>query len=168
MPNSGPMFQTRHDLDQNVRRSIVDNLNQRLAETLDLYTQVKQAHWNIKGPNFFQLHELFDQLAEEIFPYVDRLAERATALGGYALGTARMAASASSLPEFPRDASDERQILDAVIDRYSRYIAANRRAMGQSDQDLPTQDLYIEIGQVADKHLYFLESHVQSSAQRAG
>lgn len=168
MSTSGLMFQTRIDLDQNLRRALIDSLNQRLAETVDLYTQVKQAHWNVKGMEFFQLHELFDKLAGEILPFVDTIAERVTALGGYANGTLRMAASASGLPDFPRDAIDGRQMLDAIIDRYSRYVAGNRNAMRQSEQDLATQDILIDIGRVTDKHLYFLEAHVQGAVQRAG
>lgn len=167
MPNSGPMFQTHIDLDQNLRRTLIDGLNQRLAETLDLYTQIKHAHWNVKGMDFFQLHELFDKLADEILPFVDTIAERVTALGGYANGTLRMAASASGLPEFPREAIEGRQMLDVVIDRYSRYVARNREALGQSERDLATQDILIDIGRLTDKHLYLLEAHLQAAVQRA-
>lgn len=168
MSTQGLMFQTRIDLDQDLRRSLIDSLNQRLAETLDLYTQVKQAHWNVKGSDFFQLHELFDKLADDLLPFVDTIAERVTALGGYANGTVRMAASGSGLPEFPREAIDGRQMLDVVIDRYSRYVAGNRSSIAQSERDLATQDMLIEIARVTDKHLYFLEAHVQGAVQRAG
>src|SRR5260370_41843776 len=96
-----PMFKTRIELPEKDRHALIGLLNQRLADTADLYSQNKQAHWNVKGPNFFQLHELFDQLASDVFPFIDMIAERVTALGGLATGTVRMSASNSALPESP-------------------------------------------------------------------
>src|SRR5687767_14692724 len=90
-------FPTRIDLAADKRDKLVEILNQQLADTFDLYSQSKQAHWNVKGPQFHQLHELFDDLAEELQGYTDLIAERATALGGTALGTVRMSAEASRL-----------------------------------------------------------------------
>ena len=90
---SKPMFSTRNDLSREIRVRMIELLNQQLADTFDLYSQTKQAHWNVKGAQFFQLHELFDKLAEELQGYVDQIAERATALGGLALGTVRMSAA---------------------------------------------------------------------------
>ena len=89
---------THIDLPETDREPLIELLNKRLADTADLYSQVKQAHWNVKGLDFFQLHQLFDQLAGEVFPYIDLIAERATALGGVATGTVRMAAASSTLP----------------------------------------------------------------------
>lgn len=83
------LFLTRNDLPLEIREKIVTLLNQHLADTFDLYSQTKQAHWNVKGPQFFQMHELFDKLAEEVEDLVDMIAERATSLGGIAQGTAR-------------------------------------------------------------------------------
>src|SRR6187401_1893073 len=94
-------FETSIDIDSETREQLVNLLNQQLADTFDLYSQTKQAHWNVKGPHFIQLHELYDKLAAELTDHVDTIAERATALGGVALGTARMASAASRLPEFP-------------------------------------------------------------------
>ena len=100
---SQQMHPTRIDLPQDTRIQVIAVLNQSLASTLDLKTQVKQAHWNVKGMDFFQLHSLFDEMAEELEEYIDMVAERVTALGGMAMGTARTAASHSTLPEFPFD-----------------------------------------------------------------
>jgi starvation-inducible DNA-binding protein len=166
---TGPNFQTHIDLPQDARNRLVALLNQQLAETLDLYTQTKQAHWNVKGNNFFQLHELFDQLASDVFGFIDTIAERATALGGYPLGTARMAAGASKLPEYPRDAIDGRQHLEALIDRFSKYTANNRRALdaAQNDDDQATADIFTDVARTVDKGLWFLEAHLQAAAQKA-
>ncbi len=105
-----PSFQTHIDFPADVRQKLIELLNQQLADTLDLYTQTKQAHWNVKGTGFFQLHELFDQLASDVFGFIDTIAERVTALGGYACGTARMAAQTSKLAEYPPEAMEDANI----------------------------------------------------------
>jgi starvation-inducible DNA-binding protein len=158
-----PAFPTRVDLPEKERQPLIELLNARLADTADLYSQVKQAHWNVKGLNFFQLHLLFDQLAAEVFPFIDLIAERATALGGVAMGTARMAAESSNLPEYPVEAVDGPKHLKALIDRYAVYTANIRRAIDTADEhnDKSTADIFTEISRTADKQLWFLEAHVQ-------
>ncbi len=167
---TGPVFQTHIDLAADTRQHMIELLNRRLAATLDLYTQTKQAHWNVKGTNFFQLHELFDLLAGHVFEFIDTIAERVTALGGYALGTARMAAQSSELAEYPREAVDGRQHLEALIDRFSRYTADNRKALdaAQNDDDQATADIFTDVARAIDKDLWFLEAHLQAAAHRAG
>jgi starvation-inducible DNA-binding protein len=157
-------FETRIDLADQDRRPLIDLLNERLADTADLYSQIKQAHWNVKGLNFFQLHELFDQLAAEVFPFMDLIAERATALGGAALGTARMAAASSSLPEYPVEATEGREHLKAMIDRYAAFTSNIRKAIDVADEhhDKGTADIFTEISRTVDKQLWFLEAHIQS------
>jgi starvation-inducible DNA-binding protein len=92
-------YKTSIDLPAEVREQVITLLNQHLADTFDLYSQAKQAHWNVKGAQFFQLHELFDKLADEAQEYVDLIAERVTALGGTAAGTVRISAAASRLDD---------------------------------------------------------------------
>lgn len=157
-------FATRIDLPEKHRQALIELLNQSLADTSDLYSQLKQAHWNVKGLSFYQLHELFDDLAAEVFPFIDMLAERATALGGIALGTTRMAAQNSTLPEYPLAAIDGPAHLNALVERYAAYAAAIRRAIDQADDhhDKSTADLFTEISRSSDKQLWFLESHLQA------
>src|SRR3954471_24397407 len=102
------MFKTKNELPEATRGKVVELLNARLADCIDLQTQTKQAHWNVKGPNFIALHELFDKINAAVEDYVDEIAERAVQLGGVAEGTARMAAKRSSLPEYPANAADGR------------------------------------------------------------
>jgi len=156
-------FPTHIDLPEADREPLIELLNGRLADTADLYSQLKQAHWNVKGPNFFQLHQLFDQLAEEVFPYIDLIAERATALGGVAMGTARMAAANSILPEYPVEAAEGERHVEALIDRYTVFTTNIRKAIDVADKrhDRSTADLFTEISRTADKQLWFLEAHVQ-------
>ena len=120
-------FETRNDLPDEVRDHMVELLNARLADTADLYGQLKQAHWNVKGSDFIQLHLLYDTIAESVLPFVDEIAERATALGGLALGTVRMAAKSSSLDEYPLDATDGTATLEVVADRLAAYGAVGAR-----------------------------------------
>ncbi|MBW4662571.1 MAG: DNA starvation/stationary phase protection protein Dps [Drouetiella hepatica Uher 2000/2452] len=164
---SQQMHQTRIDLPQDLRIQVIAVLNQSLASTLDLKTQVKQAHWNVKGMDFFQLHSLFDEMAEELEEYIDMVAERVTALGGMAMGTARTAASRSTLPEFPFDILNGQDHVMALADRYALYAKEVREAIDTTDElgDADTADLYTEISRAIDKRLWFLEAHLQTSAE---
>src|SRR6266478_4188336 len=105
--DSRPLWPTQNDLPDKVRRDTVDLLNQQLADALDLALQTKQAHWNVKGPNFIALHELFDEIVDAAEEYMDLIAERVVQLGGTAEGTVQNAAKRSTLKEYPLSASDE-------------------------------------------------------------
>lgn len=157
-------FPTKIDLPAPVREKAISLLNQQLADTFDLFSQVKQAHWNVKGPNFIALHKFFDELAEEVEEYVDMTAERVTALGGTALGTARMAASSSRLTEFPLDAVDGKQHLEALSARVAALGKSSRAAIDVANEfgDADTADLFTEVSRELDKQLWFLEAHLQS------
>jgi starvation-inducible DNA-binding protein len=159
---TGHFYPTRNDLAADIRQKVGEILNQTLATTLDLKTQTKQAHWNLKGLDFYQLHELFDEMAGELEEYVDMVAERITALGGTAMGTARIAASGSALPEYPYDAVEGIEHVTALAERFGAYAAHVREAIAQTDRlgDLDTADLYTEISRTIDKRLWFLEAHL--------
>ncbi len=163
----GRQFQTRHDLEEDVRRQMVELCNRQLADTFDLYSQDKQAHWNVKGRDFFQLHELFDTLAEEVLPFVDLIAERSTALGGQALGTARMAAESSRLTDLPLDNVDGMAVVEAMAGCYANICASTRQAIDEAEEagDTDTADLFTQVSRELDKHLYFLESHLQGAGR---
>jgi starvation-inducible DNA-binding protein len=156
-------FTTSVDIPAERRARINKVLNQHLADSFDLASQVKQAHWNVKGSDFWQLHKLFDEVAEQAETWVDELAERVTALGGYATGTVRMAAAASTLPEFPTGITDGMAYVKAVAARLSAFSNSARAAIDQTDKlgDADTADLFTEISRCADKYLYFLEAHLQ-------
>jgi starvation-inducible DNA-binding protein len=160
------MFSTRNDLAREARVKMISLLNQQLADTFDLYSQTKQAHWNVKGGQFFQLHELFDKLAEELLGYVDLIAERATALGGLALGTVRMSAANSQLAECDLDITDSLPTVESIAERYAALAASTRQAIesaeGQGDAD--TADLLTEVSRGLDKALWFLEAHLQTQS----
>jgi starvation-inducible DNA-binding protein len=155
--------QHRIDMKQKLRERMIDLLNRQLADTLDLYTQVKQAHWNVKGANFIALHELFDKLAEDLEEPVDDIAERITALGGVARGTARIAAQDSRLPEFPHGRIAGLDAVALLADRYAALAASTRAAIESAakEGDADTSDLFTGISRGLDKALWFLEAHLQ-------
>ena len=139
------MFETRNDLSIESREKLVELLNARLADTFDLDSQLKQAHWTVRGPDFIQLHELYDTVAESVLEFVDEIAERATALGGLATGTVRMAAEACALEEYPLDAISGPDTVNVVADRLAAYGAAVREAIDTADSelgDIDTSDMF--------------------------
>ncbi len=156
-------FETAIDLPTRSRVAMIGLLNQELADTADLYSQTKQAHWNVKGIHFYQLHLLFDQLAEKRQGEADELAERATELGGYALGTVRMAAASSRLPEIPTGINAGVDYVWALVERYGIHANAMRAAIDEADEagDKDTADLFTEISRELDKDLWFLQAHLQ-------
>lgn len=157
------MFKTRIDISVDAREKLIGLLNQQLADTLDLMTQTKQAHWNVKGPQFIALHKLFDEMADTLNGHLDTIAERINALGGLAQGTARLAAVASRLAEFPLDAVQDMAVVTALSERYAAYGATTRAAIDSASEfgDLDTADLFTEVSRDVDKHLWFLEAHLQ-------
>ena len=152
----------RIDLRHETRETMAALLNQQLADTIDLYTLVKQAHWNVRGPHFIALHELFDKLAEELEAPVDDIAERITALGGVARGTARLAARASRLKELADDDFGGLALVAALADRYAVLGASSRAAIQAAADagDADTSDLFTGISRGLDKALWFLEAHL--------
>lgn len=158
------MFKTKNDLPEAVRAKLIDLLNARLADAIDLQTQTKHAHWNVKGPNFIALHELFDKINEEAEEYVDDLAERAVQLGGVAEGTARMAAKRSLLSEYPANTVDGRGHVEALSSVLASFGKSARKAIAETNElgDLDTADLFTEISRGVDKWLWFVEAHLQA------
>lgn len=159
------LYSTRIDIPAENRTELIVLLNLSLALTLDLKTQMKQAHWNVKGLNFYQLHELFDQMATQLDDYVDLIAERVTTLGGMAMGTIRVAAETSTLPEYPFEIFNGKDHVIALADRIAPYAKIVREMIDQTSdlEDADTADLFTKISRTVDKYLWFLEAHLQGS-----
>jgi starvation-inducible DNA-binding protein len=159
------LFATKNDLPAEVRTRGVDLLNRRLADCIDLQTQCKQAHWNVKGPSFISLHKLFDDINADVGEYVDLLAERVVQLGGVAEGTARCAAERSTLSEYPMDIFDGGDHVEALSSALAAFGGACREAIETTDGmgDADTADILTEISRGIDKWLWFVEAHQQGS-----
>jgi starvation-inducible DNA-binding protein len=158
------LHETKIDLAKGKREKLVGILNQSLADSIDLVYQAKQAHWNVKGPNFIALHELFDRVATELDTHVDDLAERITTLGGVAMGTVRLSAENSSLAEYPHEISDGTAHVDALSTALSDFGKKARKNIDATDEigDKDTADLYTGISRNIDKLLWFVEAHNQA------
>lgn len=159
-------YETLNDLSKVARASLVALLNQRLADAVDLQSQVKQAHWNVKGPHFIALHELFDKIYEAVSEYVDLIAERAVQLGGIAEGTVRVAASRSRLDEYPLTISDGEAHVNALSRALAEFGREARLAIDEADgfDDADTADIFTEVSRGIDKWLWFVEAHLQANA----
>ncbi|BCW90390.1 DNA protection during starvation protein [Alphaproteobacteria bacterium SO-S41] len=158
------MYQTSNDLPLQTRDAMIRLLNARLADAIDLALQIKQAHWNVKGPNFIALHELFDKFHNEVEDHYDTIAERVTALGGIAYGTAQTVAEKSTLPGYPTDIADGLAHVKALAASFSTFGTALRAAIDTADGvgDADTTDLFTSMSRAIDKSLWFLEAHLQS------
>lgn len=162
MAKTRETLMTHVDLDMEIRMDMIELLNAQLADAFDLYSQVKQAHWNVKGMNFIAIHKLFDEIAEEVLEHVDAIAERVTTLGGVAMGTARLSAKNSRLPEIELSALKSEDAVRMVAERLGNFAGSSRTAIETSDKagDLVTADLFTEIAGELDKYIYFLDSHL--------
>ena len=156
------MYQTKNDLSSNAKSVAIEVLNARLADAIDLALLTKQAHWNIKGPQFIALHEMIDQFRTELDTHVDTLAERVVQLGGMALGTTQAVAKASALAPYPTDISKSEDHLKALLDRYSGAAKSVRAAIDQTDEagDADTADIFTAYSRALDKSVWFLEAHL--------
>ena len=159
------MYETENDLPKPARIALNQLMNQRLADAIDLQSQIKQAHWNVKGPSFIGLHKLFDEVDEAVESYVDLIAERIVQLGGIAEGTARVAVSRTRLPEYPLDIADGMAHVEAVARALSTFGEAVRATIDETDalDDKDTADIFTEISRGIDKWLWFVEAHSQAT-----
>ena len=153
---------TSNDLPDNTRKAVIALLNARLVDAIDLRLAVKQAHWNVKGPSFIALHELFDQIQARVDVFADDIAERAVALGGVVAGTARAAAAGSILEAYPTDVTAEREHLKLLASRIAAFGKAVRAGIDSADEagDKDTADLFTGMSRQVDKDLWFIEAHL--------
>lgn len=158
------MHPTRNNLAVRTRSKVTDILNARLADALDLEAQTKQAHWNVKGPNFIALHELFDKVHGSVEGHVDTIAERIVALGGTAQGTVAAVAKASSLPAYPLQITRGHEHLEALAGALAAFGAAVRKAIDETGKlgDAGTADLFTGVSRDIDQQLWFVEAHLQA------
>jgi len=154
-------FKTKNSLSDGARSEAAAILNQTLANCSDLYSQTKQAHWNLRGPRFYQFHLLFDRLAEMVEKHLDVTAERISSLGAIARGTVRDAAKHSELDEFPTEPAGDTAYLAALIDRYAVAANATRKGIDDSNEagDADTADLLTAVSRDLDEALWLLEAH---------
>ena len=157
------MHNTKIDISKETREKLIGVLNARLADALDLKSQAKQAHWNVKGMSFIALHELFDRVAVDVEAFSDTIAERVTILGGTAEGTVRVAAQKSTLNQYPMEITEGRDHVDALSTAMADFGKKVRANIDDADEagDMDTADLFTEVSRAIDKLLWFVEAHIQ-------
>ena len=157
------LHKTKNGMPEKVRMEIVSMLNASLASVIDLYAQLKQAHWNVKGPEFIALHKLFDEVAEELEEHIDTIAERAAALGGTVLGTIQEAVKNTALSAYPTNISSAKDHLAHLTHNMAIISELAHEHMAEAEElgDMSTNDIYIALDRFLDKNLWFLESHLQ-------
>src|SRR5262245_28415033 len=158
------MFKTKNDLSEKVRTQVAGLLQERLADAIDLATHAKQAHWNVKGPNFIALHQLFDSVYEHAGEHADLLAERIQQLGGTSEGTARAVVKRSQLPEYPLSIAGGREHVESLSRSLAYFGSVIRQGIDRADEmgDKDTADIFTEISRAVDKDLWFVEAHLQA------
>jgi starvation-inducible DNA-binding protein len=157
------MYRSPSPLNEAARVALVATLNERLSDGLDLHSQIKVAHWNIKGPNFAALHPLFETFAVSLANHNDAIAERAVTLGGKAYGTARHVAKASRLPEYPGETTKDLEHVALLAERIEGYLAGLRESRGVAEKqgDTDTVDLLTGIVTEFEKHAWFLRASLE-------
>jgi len=158
------MYKSPSHLPETTRVQIADSLNARLADGLDLHSQIKVAHWNIKGPQFAALHPLFETFAVSLAAFNDSIAERAVTLGARAYGTTRHVAKVSKLPEYPQDTSRDLEHVKLLAERFEKYLEGVRetRSVGEKLGDTDTVDLLTGIVTEFEKNAWFLRASLDS------
>jgi len=164
-PAAATIYPTKNDLPETGRREAIGLLNQRLADCIDLQTQCKQAHWNVKGPTFIALHKLFDEINEDVEGYVDLIAERIVQLGGIAEGTVGVVEGRSSLVDYPLTLSTGAQHVAALSDALAGFGRTVRLGIEEMNEleDADSADILTEISRGVDKWLWFVEAHQQGA-----
>lgn len=156
------MYQSHLDLPAHIRKASIALLQARLSDALDLEAQMKQAHWNVKGRDFIQLHELFDSIHDHVEEFVDMIAERITTLGGVADGRVQTTAKTSKLYEYSLETNGGEAHLKAVAAVLAQFGKAVRADIDEAAKinDAGTTDLFTEISRETDKQLWFVEAHL--------
>ncbi len=158
------MHSTKNDLPEASRTKMCELLNGHLADAIDLALQAKQAHWNVKGPSFYALHKLFDEIVEGVKAHADDLAERIAQLGGVAEGTLAATRKRTRLAEYPLAISDGKDHLEALRGGLATFAATTRKGIDAAAEarDADTSDLLTEVSRAADKYLWLVEAHLQA------
>ena len=158
------MYKSPSHLPEEARTKIADTLNARLADGLDLHSQIKVAHWNIKGPQFAALHPLFETFAVSLAVHNDTFAERAVTLGAKAYGTTRHVAKTSKLPDYPQETTRDMEHVKLLAERIEKYLEGLRESRGIAEKhgDTDSVDVLTQVITEFEKHAWFLRASLET------
>jgi len=157
---------SRNDLKDNAKAASITVLQACLADSIDLYNATRQAHWNVKGPNFAGLHALFETFYDKLAADIDDLAERIVQLGGTANGTTQTVAETTRAAAYPTKLTAGMDHVEALLDRYAalaRHVREGIDATGEAG-DADTADILTGVSRNLDKAVWMLEAHTQAKA----
>src|SRR5678816_4201681 len=154
------MYKTPSHLPEAARTTVIQPLNEILADGLDLHSQLKVAHWNVRGPQFPTLHPLFEQFAIQLATHNDAIAERAVTLGGLASGTTRGVAKRSRIEEYPVETMRDIDHVSLLADRFDAFLTAGREARARTEKVGDTDSVDLLTGVITDfeKNAWFLRA----------
>ena len=159
------MYKTKNSLPTDTRTKITEVMNGVLASCIDAMLNSKSAHWNVKGSHFIALHELFDEVFESLEQYSDLIAERVVQLGGTAEGTVQFVKSRTKLKEYPISISEGLSHADYLSTTLAEFGKIVREGIEKCNQigDVDAADILTEVSRGIDKHLWFVEAHLQGN-----
>jgi starvation-inducible DNA-binding protein len=159
-----PRPQSRLDLADNAKKTSIQVLQAVLTDSIDLYNSTRQAHWNVKGPQFRSLHLMFEEFYTTLQADIDEVAERLVQLGGTATGTSQSVASGTRLAPYPVDIRQGTDHLAALLDRYCACAKAVREGIDTTDEagDADTADLLTNVSQNLDKAVWMMEATAEA------
>jgi starvation-inducible DNA-binding protein len=160
------LHQTKNNLASNTKSVAIEILNARLADAIDLALATKQAHWNLKGPQFIAVHEMLDGFRKELDIHVDTVAERVVQLGGTAFGTVQAVGKSTTLAPYPTDIYKVVDHIGVLVERYGELANKVREGIDTTSEagDADTADILTGFSRALDKALWFLEAHLQEPA----
>jgi starvation-inducible DNA-binding protein len=149
-------------LDLSIKSQLINSCKVTVACLSDLEGQLHSSHWNIKGMTFPESHKLFDEIRDDILPFIDQIAERAVALGGVVNGTATETNSLTVLLAYPIDSlATMRDHCEFLVPNLVELVKHCRRCIEMTGSiDLITQNIYINLVEVLEKRIWFLQKHL--------
>lgn len=156
---------SRNDLNDNAKKTSVEVLGGVLADSIDLYNMTRHAHWNVKGPQFLSLHELFEQFYTQLATDIDDVAERLVTLGGTAMGVSQAIPGTTRLPPYPAEIRQGQEHLVQLLQRYGRVAKALREGIDATDEagDADTADLLTGLSRNIDKAVWMMEATAETA-----
>lgn len=151
------------DITDKNRAAVADILNTLLADEYVLYTKTRNAHWNVEGPHFMDLHKFFEMHYEQLDTIIDDTAERVRALGHFSLGRLKDFLGVTHLAEDSGKFTDSRHIIQTLLNDHETIICSIRKNIDKVSttyKDAGTTDFITGIMEQHEKMAWMLRAQV--------